>query len=72
MSLPGWDAENPDHEEQGVAIAQYLTDSRLTTIEMNEGTIYRITATGIDEVEKDGAQALALRAVLSAAGKKIT
>ena len=48
----GWDAENPEHEEQGIAIAQYLADSELITIEVNEGTIYRITAAGIDAVER--------------------
>ncbi len=52
----GWDAENPDHEEQGISIAQYLADSRLITIEVDEGTIYRITAAGIDKVEKEEAQ----------------
>jgi hypothetical protein len=52
----GWDAENPAHEEQGIAIAQYLADSRLITIEVDEGTIYRITAAGIDTVEEQEAQ----------------
>ena len=54
----GWEAENLDHLEQAVAIAQYLADSRLITIEADEGTIYRITAAGIDEVEKEEAQGL--------------
>lgn len=52
----GWDAENSDHEDKGIAIAQYLDDSRLITIEVDERTIYRITAAGIDEVEKQVAQ----------------
>jgi hypothetical protein len=51
----GWDAENPDHEEQGIAIVQYLAASGLITIEVDEGTIYRITHAGIDEVEKEEA-----------------
>lgn len=52
----GWEAENPDHLEQAVAVAQYLADSRLITIEADEGTIYRITAAGIDAVEEEESQ----------------
>jgi nucleoside 2-deoxyribosyltransferase len=52
----GWDAENPDHLEQAIGIAQYLADSKLIKIMVDEGTIYTITTAGIDEVEKEEAQ----------------
>lgn len=49
----GWEAENSGHVEQAVAIAQYLADKGLITIEADEGTLYRITAVGIDDVEEE-------------------
>ena len=52
----GWDAENPDHEEQAVAVAMYLADSGLITVEASEGTMYRITTAGIDAVEEQEVQ----------------
>lgn len=39
--------------EQAVAIALYLADKGLITIEADEGTMYRITAVGIDDVEEE-------------------
>jgi nucleoside 2-deoxyribosyltransferase len=52
----GWDAENPDHEEQAVAVAMYLADSGLITVAASEGTMYRITTAGIDAVEEQEVQ----------------
>lgn len=47
----GWDPENNGHLEQGIALAEYAARSGLITIEVDEGTIYRITEKGVDEVE---------------------
>jgi hypothetical protein len=48
----GWDAENRDHEEEALRYADYLARLGLISIEVDEGTIYRITAAGIDKVEE--------------------
>jgi len=47
----GWDSDNPEHLNEALAMADYLANSELITIEVDEGTIYRITAGGIDVVE---------------------
>jgi hypothetical protein len=51
----GWDAENRDHLEEALGYADHLAGSGLISIEVEEGTIYRITAAGIDKVEQEGA-----------------
>jgi hypothetical protein len=51
----GWDDENRDHLEEALGYADYLAGLGLISIEVDEGTIYRITAAGIDEVEQEGA-----------------
>ena len=51
----GLDADNPEHEEEALGIADYLASSGLITIEVDEGTVYRITVAGIDEVEDEPA-----------------
>jgi hypothetical protein len=53
----GLDPTNPEHEERGIALAEYAQRAGLITIEVDEGNIYRITAEGIDEVEGNKAQA---------------
>jgi len=65
----GWDAEDPDHEEQAVDIAMYLANSGLITVEASEGTIYRITAAGIDAVEEQEAQGAPTTPSSSAGGE---
>ncbi len=52
----GWDSENEHRFEEALGYADYLATSGLISIVVDEGTIYRITAAGIDEVEKDEAQ----------------
>ncbi len=47
----GWDPDKGKHLDQGLAMADYLAHSGLIIIEVDEGTIYRITAKGVDEVE---------------------
>ena len=47
----GLDANNSEHLDQALAIADYLERSGLIAIEVDEGTIYRITAKGVDQVE---------------------
>ena len=49
----GWDPENAEHKEQGIALAEYAERARLITIEVDEGTVYRITEKGVDEVEEN-------------------
>jgi len=48
----GWDAEGEDDLEEALGIADYLANSCLITIEVSEGTVYRITNAGIDAVEE--------------------
>lgn len=52
----GWDAENWEHLKEALDYADYLAASGLISIVVDEGTIYRVTPAGIDEVEKEGAQ----------------
>jgi hypothetical protein len=52
----GWDAENKDHLGEALGYADHLATSGLISIEVEEGTIYRITPAGIDEVEREEAQ----------------
>lgn len=47
----GWDAENRDHLGEALGYADYLAGSGLISSEVEDGTIYRITAEGVDEVE---------------------
>jgi hypothetical protein len=53
----GLDPTNPEHEERGIALAEFAQRAGLITIEVDEGNIYRITAEGIDEVEGNKPQA---------------
>lgn len=52
----GLDAEDQAHTDYAIAIAEYLKSSGLLSIEVDEGSIYTITAAGIDEVERDEPQ----------------
>jgi hypothetical protein len=52
----GLEAENQADTDEGKAMADYLESSGLISIVVNEGTVYRITAKGIDEVENRGSQ----------------
>lgn len=52
----GLDHENENDTHEAIAIAEYLEHSGLISIEVNEGTIYRITAEGIDKVESEESQ----------------
>ena len=47
----GWNPTNYEHQEQGIALAEYANRSGLISIEVDEGTVYRITEKGVDEVE---------------------
>jgi hypothetical protein len=51
----GWDTENEDHLEEALGYADYLARVGLISIVVDEGTLYRITAAGIDKVEQEGA-----------------
>jgi hypothetical protein len=53
----GLDPTNPEHEEQGIALAEYAEGAGHITIEIDEGTVYKITADGVDEVEGNKPQA---------------
>jgi hypothetical protein len=53
----GLDPANPEHEEQGIALAEYAERAGHITIEVSAGNIYRITADGVDEVEGNRSQA---------------
>lgn len=52
----GWDDANDEQLEKALAIADYLAESGLLRIETGEGSIYRITAAGIDAVESHDPQ----------------
>jgi hypothetical protein len=52
----GWDSENQEQLSEALAIADYLANTQLITIEVDEGTIYTITAEGIDQVEGNKAE----------------
>jgi hypothetical protein len=47
----GFDAETAQPPDEVMAQADYLAGSRLITIEVDEGAVYRITTNGIDEAE---------------------
>jgi hypothetical protein len=49
----GYDADSAADLEEALGLADYLANSGLIRIEVDEGTIYRITANGIDEVENE-------------------
>jgi nucleoside 2-deoxyribosyltransferase len=49
----GYDADTAADMEEGLGLADCLANSGLLRIEVDEGTIYRITANGIDKVEKE-------------------
>jgi hypothetical protein len=49
----GYDADTAADLEEGLGLADYLADSGLIRIEVDEGTIYRITSSGIDKVENE-------------------
>jgi hypothetical protein len=53
----GYDADSDADLEEALGLADYLAESGLMTIEVDEGTLYRITANGIDEVENEPASA---------------
>jgi hypothetical protein len=47
----GFGAETAQPPDEVMAQADYLADSRLITIEVDDGTVYKITANGIDVAE---------------------
>src|SRR5215210_5340155 len=49
----GYDADAAADLEEGLGLADYLANSGLIRSEVDEGTIYRITSSGIDEVENE-------------------
>jgi hypothetical protein len=49
----GYDADGTADMEEALRIADYLANSGLIRIVVDEGTIYSITAKGIDEVENE-------------------
>ena len=52
----GWDASNHEHLDECIALAEYAERAGLIVIEVNEGTVYRITAKGVDQVEGNDQQ----------------
>jgi hypothetical protein len=51
----GYDADSDADLDEALGLADYLAESGLMRIEVDEGTLYRITANGIDEVEHEPA-----------------
>jgi hypothetical protein len=49
----GYDANDAADLEEALRLADYLADSGHISIEVDEGTLYRITTDGIDEVENE-------------------
>lgn len=49
---------HPEHFEQGLTLADHAEQAGLVNIEVEEGTVYRITGKGIDEVEGNRPQPL--------------
>jgi hypothetical protein len=47
----GWDFENRNHFEEALGYVHYLGGLGLITNEVEDGTLCRITAKGVDEVE---------------------
>jgi DNA-binding PadR family transcriptional regulator len=47
-----WNPNNRIDEEAAIHVAEYLAESGFITIEVEEGTLYRITGKGIEEVER--------------------
>lgn len=52
----GWSKRDGAHLDKAIGIAEYLERSALITIEVDEGTVYKITEKGIDEVEENRPQ----------------
>jgi hypothetical protein len=57
----GWDPDANDRLEEGLGYADYLDALGMISIEVDEGTIYRITVSGIDEVEKEDRPSVSAR-----------
>ena len=66
----GFGSETARPPDEVMAQADYLADSGLITIEVDEGTVYRITAKGIDEAEgnKSEGQQLSVSTVFNISG----